>query len=62
MSGVGEAYHLLNKAIHHYENENYEMAITLLDEALLLNPDIPEVHYWRGKVATHDLNQESLSD
>ncbi|MGC9007346.1 MAG: tetratricopeptide repeat protein, partial [Sulfurihydrogenibium sp.] len=28
--------------------------------ALLLNPDIPEVHYWRGKVATHDLNQESL--
>jgi tetratricopeptide (TPR) repeat protein len=60
MTVAGEAYHLLNKAIYHYENENFEMAITLLDEALLLNPDIPEVHYWRGKVATHDLNQESL--
>ena len=60
MSISSEAYHLLNKAIYHYENENFEMAITLLDEAILLNPEIPEVHYWRGKVATHDLNQESL--
>jgi tetratricopeptide (TPR) repeat protein len=60
MSVASEAYHLLSKAIYHYENENFEMAITLLDEAILLNPEIPEVHYWRGKVATHDLNQESL--
>lgn len=60
MSNSTQAYHLLNKAIYHYENENYEMAITLLDEAILLNPEISEVHYWRGKVATHDLNQESL--
>lgn len=55
-----DAYHLLNKAIYHYQNENYEMAITLLDEAILLNPELAELHYWRGKVATHDLNQESL--
>lgn len=60
MSTAVDAYHLLNKAIYHYNNENYEMAITLLDEAILLKPDIPELHYWRGKVATHDLNQESL--
>ncbi len=60
MTKVSEAYHLLNKAIYHYENDNFESAITLLDEALLIDPDIPEVHYWRGKVATHDLNQESL--
>lgn len=60
MSAAVDAYHLLNKAIYHYQNENYEMAITLLDEAILLNPEIPELHYWRGKVATLDLNQESL--
>lgn len=60
MSTAVDAYHLLNKAIYHYQNENYEMAITLLDEAILLNPEIPELHYWRGKVATLDLNQESL--
>lgn len=60
MTAATEAYHLLNKAIYHYENENYEMAITLLDEAILLNPELPDLYYWRGKVATHDLNQESL--
>lgn len=60
MTKATEAYHLLNKAIYHYQNDNFETAITLLDEALLIDPDIPEVHYWRGKVATHDLNQESL--
>lgn len=60
MTKASEAYHLLNKAIYHYENDNFETTITLLDEALLIDPDIPEVHYWRGKVATHDLNQESL--
>lgn len=60
MTAAADAYHLLNKAIYHYENENYEMAITLLDEAILLNPELAELHYWRGKVATLDLNQESL--
>jgi len=55
-----EAYHLLNKAIQQYERENYETAIALVDEAILISPELPELHYWRGKLAVLDLNQESL--
>ncbi len=49
---------LIEKAKLAYETENYEMAQVYLDEALLQSPDVPEVHFWRGKVATKDLNDE----
>ncbi|WP_457640810.1 tetratricopeptide repeat protein [Persephonella sp.] len=53
-----EAFKLLQQAIKAYETENYEMAIVYLDDAILQDPDIPEVYFWRGKVATKDLNDE----
>lgn len=51
---------LLEKAKLAYNSENYEMAQVYLDEALLQSPDVPEVHFWRGKVATTDLNDEVI--
>ncbi|NPA13415.1 MAG: tetratricopeptide repeat protein [Aquificae bacterium] len=51
---------LIEKAKMAYNSENYEMAQVYLDDALLQNPDIPEVHFWRGKVATTDLNDEVI--
>ncbi|WP_456400285.1 tetratricopeptide repeat protein [Persephonella sp.] len=55
---AADAYSLLNKAIEAYKSENYEMAIVYLDDAIVQDPDIPEVYFWRGKVATKDLNDE----
>lgn len=51
---------LIEKARLAYESENYEMAQVYLDDALLQEPDVPEVYYWRGKVATTDLNDEII--
>ncbi len=55
-----EVYNLLNKAIQEYNRENYEIALVYLDDALQLDPNIPEVHYWRGIVASTDLNDEVI--
>lgn len=49
---------LIEKAKLAYQGENYEMAQVYLDEALTLEPDLPEIYFWRGKVATMDLNDE----
>ena len=51
---------LIEKAKLAYQSENYEMAQVYLDEALLQSPDVPEVYFWRGKVATTDLNDEVI--
>ncbi len=53
-----EVYDLIEKAKKDFEGENYEMAIVFLDDALLLDPDVPEIYFWRGKLATVDLNDE----
>ena len=55
-----EVYDLIEKAKKDYEGENYEMAIVSLDDALLLDPDVPEIYFWRGKLATVDLNDETV--
>ncbi|WP_457625595.1 tetratricopeptide repeat protein [Persephonella sp.] len=55
-----EVLQLIEKAKLAFESENYEMAQVYLDEALLQSPDIPEVYFWRGKVATTDLNDEVI--
>ena len=55
-----EVLQLLEKAKLAYNSENYEMAQVYLDDALLQAPDMPEVHFWRGKVATTDLNDEVI--
>jgi len=52
---------LIEKAKLAYNSENYEMAQVYLDEALLQNPDVPEVYFWRGMVATTDLNDEVIN-
>ncbi len=53
-----EVYDLIEKAKKDFEGENYEMAIVFLDDALLLDPNVPEIYFWRGKLATVDLNDE----
>ncbi|WP_457622382.1 tetratricopeptide repeat protein, partial [Persephonella sp.] len=53
-----DASNLLQQAINAYKTENYEMAIVYLDDAIVQDPDIPEVYFWRGKVAVKDLNDE----
>ncbi|SNZ07829.1 Tetratricopeptide repeat-containing protein [Persephonella hydrogeniphila] len=55
-----EVLQLIEKAKLAFESENYEMAQVHLDEALLQSPDVPEVYFWRGKVATTDLNDEII--
>lgn len=57
-----EVYKLLNKAINEYKRENYEIAIVYLDDALQLDPHNAEVHFWRGKVAITDLNDEVIEN
>jgi tetratricopeptide (TPR) repeat protein len=53
-----DAFNLLQQAIKAFKTENYEMAIVYLDDAIVQDPDLPEVYFWRGKVATKDLNDE----
>ena len=55
-----DAYHLLNEAIDNFKKEEYDQARNLIDEALTIDPDIPELHYWRGKIESLDLNQEKM--
>jgi len=62
MDNRSEAINLLNKAINEYKRENYEMAIVYLDDALQLDPHNPDIYYWRGKLATTDLNDEVIEN
>ena len=62
MDTQGEVLNLLNKAINEYKRENYEMAIVYLDDAIVLDPHNPEVYFWRGKLATTDLNDEVIEN
>ena len=55
-----DAYHILNQAIHNFKKEEYDRARTLIDEALTIDPDLPELHYWRGIIEGMDLNLEKL--
>ncbi len=55
-----QVYELIEKAKKDFEGENYEMAIVFLDDALTLDPDVPEIYFWRGKLATVDLNDETV--
>ncbi len=55
-----EVYDLIEKARKDFEGENYEMAIVFLDDALTLDPDVPEIYFWRGKLAAVDLNDETV--
>ncbi len=55
-----DAYHILNQAVHNFKKEEYDKARTLIDEALTIDPDIPELHYWRGIIEGMDLNIEKL--
>jgi len=55
-----EVLQLIEKAKNAFNSENYEMAQVYLDEALLQEPDVPEIYFWRGMVATTDLNDEVI--
>ena len=55
-----DAYHLLNEAIDKFKKEEYDQARNIIDEALTIDPDIPELHYWRGRIESLDLNQEKI--
>lgn len=55
-----QVYELIEKAKKDFEGENYEMAIVFLDDALTLDPDVPEIYFWRGKLAAVDLNDETV--
>ena len=56
-----ESYlYYLEKAIANFKNKDYDTALSLLDEALQDNYDVPQLHYWIGKIYAEELTEERL--
>ncbi len=50
----------LNRAIEKFKNRDYDSALMLLNEALQENYDVPQLHYWIGKIYAEELTEEKL--
>ncbi len=50
----------LEKAIEKYKNKDYDFALSLLNEAIQENYNVPQLHYWIGKVYAEELTEERL--
>src|SRR5688572_20315230 len=51
---------LVSKADQSMRKKDYRNAIGIYTEAIALNPDNPDAHFWKG-VAHHYLNENSLA-
>ncbi len=50
----------LEKAITSFKNKDYDTAMSMLDEAMQLNYDVPQLHFWMGKIYAQELTEERL--
>ncbi len=51
----------LEKAIESFKNKDYDKAMSMLDEALQQNYDVPQLHFWMGKIYSLELTEERLN-
>ncbi|NPA52120.1 MAG: tetratricopeptide repeat protein [Aquificae bacterium] len=50
----------LEKALTSFKNKDYDTALSLLDEALQYNYDVPQLHFLMGKIYAKELTTERL--